>query len=248
MTSGQKITAGLVIFFVLLVGVNSFISKSVQDNAPVVRPPVPIQETEVQSQSTNPEVLPGLTVPAGIVRRNRVIPGDEYEESTFYRDGQVIARQRIVAGEVVDQQGVIPDGKVYVMDDYQNTRGEEFYEGGKKSGRTKLYYDNGVLKKETVYVAGEVVETKEYFNTGAIHITQDRRDARQIPGEAEIGVGKVYFPDGKVRYEWNQTRGKPQGFKKSYNGDGELVQEITLDQRGQIIEIIEKGQKVFPKS
>jgi antitoxin component YwqK of YwqJK toxin-antitoxin module len=51
-----------------------------------------------------------------------------------------------------------------------------------------------------------------------------------------VGIGKLYWPNGKLKYEWHLTRRDPIGYKKSYNKEGELRHAVFYDEFNNQIE------------
>jgi len=170
-----------------------------------------------------------------IIRRSRVVLGGDYLEDVFFQDGQVIARQRISANGVDEKVGEIPDGKIKFFDESNGTYGEEYYHDGKKSGLVRTYYNDGRINSEAEYYNGSLLTKKEYYKSGIVRFTVDYADALYNKDEVEVGVGKVYFSDGTLKYEWSLTRNGPPNFKKSYNRNGELTLEINYDEEGRLL-------------
>ena len=196
--------------------------------------------------TTTPEVIPVARVKempkkkhlAGeVVRKNRLVPGMNFEESTFYIGDQEIARQKIVGEKVVETGGEIPDGKVKFFDEYHNTYGEEFYHKGKKHGVADTYYQNGELKSSAEYFLGTLILTKEFYRDGTVRMEENYQDAMEFPDDPnrETGMGKVYFPDGTLKYEWDFVKNNTMNYKKSYNRNGELTLELYYDKNGDLL-------------
>jgi len=238
----KSVSIIVVIVFGLMI-FNIWVSRSLRDNLSEHRSPASLAPESAPALTAAPVVASAsdVRISGPVNRRNQVIPGDDYEESVFYVGDKEIARQKIMAGVVVQQTGTIPDGKITVEDDYKGSRGEEYYKDGKKFGTARLYYENGTLRQEMVYAEGKVITKREFFNTGAIHIEEDFRDALDIPNEREVGIGKVYFSDGRtIRYEWNLTKTNKRGFKRAYNEDGQLIAESYFDSRGKMISPVKR--------
>ena len=191
---------------------------------------------EEPNQMTRSLLSPQPSSNQEIIRRSRVVVGEDYLEDIFFQNGQVIARQRISANGVYEKVGEIPDGKVKFFDESKGTYGEENYHYGKKSGIIRTYYNDGQLNSEAEYFNGKLLTQKEYYKSGVLRFSVDYADAPYNRDEVEVGVGKVYFPDGTLKYEWNLTRNSPPGFKKSYNRNGELTFEANYDEEGRLIE------------
>lgn len=224
MTDIKKFIMGALSIYVVILlinGVLSFVRPSSDDAAPVFK-----ARTEDRA--------PKKKYAGEIVRKNRVVSGMDFEESVFYAGNEEIARQKIIHGKVVETSGKIPDGKVHFIDEYRNTHGEEFYSRGRKQGPALTYYQDGKLKAESQYLLGELTYHKEFYNDGAVRMEENYEDALLFPDEPtrETGIGKVYFPDGKVKYEWSFAKSNPTNFKKSYNRNGELTLELYFDRDG----------------
>src|SRR3989338_1609331 len=172
-----------------------------------------------------------------VVRKNRLVPGMDFEESTFYVGTQEIARQKIVGGKIMETTGDIPDGKVKFIDEYLHTYGEEFYLKGKKHGLVETYYEGGKPKSSSNYLFGKLMAKKEFYGDGALRMEEDFEDAIFFAGEPdrETGVGKVYFRDGTLKYEWSFTNTSPSNYKKSYDQTGALTLELFYDKDGNLI-------------
>ena len=64
----------------------------------------------------------------------------------------------------------------------------------------------------------------------------DYRDARlDMKDEKENGIGRLYYPDGVLKYEWYFTN-SGKAYRKSYNPDGTLRVEFYYDRFGKLIE------------
>ncbi len=164
-----------------------------------------------------------------IVKKLKFSPGRDYMEGFFYIGDNIIASQKIVADKVVEQNGSIPDGKVEVINEEDETYGEEYYRDNKINGVSRIYYSDGKLKREAVYSFGKLTKVKDYFKSGTPQMEVDYSDAKDIAGQKETGIGKLYFRDGKLKYEWDITESNERGYKKSYNNDGEVTSSIYYD-------------------
>jgi antitoxin component YwqK of YwqJK toxin-antitoxin module len=170
-----------------------------------------------------------------VVRKDRLSPGREYVESVFYLDGREIGRQNIADDKVVESSGEIPDGKVDFVNEFKKTYGVEYYAQGKKDGPSKTYFADGRLNAEAYYRRGELLRKTEYYNDGGIRLEVNYEDARKDTDAKENGVGKVYYRDGTLKYEWHLTNSENVGFKKSYTQDGELRAVVYFDENGQMM-------------
>ncbi len=178
-----------------------------------------------------------------VTKKSWVVRGSDYIESVFYLGNQEIAREKTSVKGIYDQTGEIPNGKVTFSDEGNKTYGEEYYQSGKKDGEAKTFYENGQLKTEAYYKDGVLQTTKEYYNDGHLRFEGDYTDARDSKDYKEAGIGKLYFKDGKLKYEWHFTQTDKVGFRKAYNQNGELVYEAYYDEDGKLIEEHKGGQE-----
>lgn len=169
----------------------------------------------------------------GIIKRVRVQRGGDYTEGFFYRGDEEFAREKSTAQGKIEQYGKIPDGKVILVDENNNVYGEEYYRWGKRDGASKTYCSDGTLSVESLYELGELKTQKEYYRDGKLRLEVDYRDARK--GDREVGIGKLYYRNGVLKYEWHLTNSDARGFKKSYNTDGSLRAETYYDADGKMI-------------
>ena len=213
-----------VLFVALIVWVQSQTSKITKEEEPA-----PVVATSVVQEAPK-------KIPVGeVVRRTRVQRASDYIENIFYVGDEVIARQMVYADGRMDQEGKIPNGPVKFFDEYQQTYGVEYYYDGKKHGTIKTYSQDGTLKSEAEYVYGQLVKNKEYYSSGLVRFEFDSSDAIISGDQREVGIGKLYYPDGKLKYEWNLTRTNKGGYKRSYNQDGTLRAESFFDENGQFL-------------
>lgn len=171
-----------------------------------------------------------------IVRKDRLSPGRDYIESIFYLDETEVARQKIVNEKVVESNGEVPQGRVDFIDEYRKTYGVEHYTRGEKDGSSQAYFANGQLNIEAYYQRGKLLRKKEYYNDGGIRLEVNYEDARDDAAEKETGIGKVYYRDGTLKYEWQMINSQKTGFKKSYNQDGNLRAAFYFDENGHPVE------------
>ena len=163
-------------------------------------------------------------------------PDRSFELSIFYQGGEEIARHRVDRkGALYDQTGIIPDGKVKFVNETNETYGAEIYKDGKRHGPMKAFYKDGILMQESYYQFGRLVTSKEYFHNGTLRMEVDYSDAREYDDGRDVGTGKVYSQDGRLKYEWKLTNTDPVGYQKSYNRQGALTGEVYFDGSGNII-------------
>lgn len=171
-----------------------------------------------------------------IMRKDRLSPGRDYQESIFYLNDTEVARQKIVNEKVVESSGEIPEGRVDFLDESKKTYGTDYYLQGKKSGPSLTYFPDGRSNIEAYYQWGKLLWKREYYNDGGIRLEVNYEDAREQSGEKETGAGRVYYRDGTIKYEWNLTNSEKIGFKKSYSQDGRLRAAFYFDEYGQPVE------------
>lgn len=169
------------------------------------------------------------------VRKDRLSPGRDYVESVFYLDEKEIGRQKIIDEKVMESNGEIPEGRVDFVNEFKGTQGVEYYVRGQKDGPSKTYFTGGQLNAEAYYRKGKLLRKKEYYNDGGIRLEINYEDARKDIDAKETGVGKVYYREGTLKYEWHLTNSEKIGFKKSYNQDGELRAAFYFDENGQLM-------------
>lgn len=206
----------------------------------ITKPPQPAPSARIvpeDTSATKQESSPRRRKPGEkIMRKDRLSPGRDYLEGTFYINDMEVARQRIVNEKVVETSGEIPEGKVDFVNESQKTYGTDYYLQGKKSGPSLTYFPDGRSNIEAYYQWGKLLWKREYYNDGGIRLEVNYEDAREQSGEKERGAGRVYYRDGTIKYEWNLTNSEKVGFKKSYSQDGELRAASYFDEHGQPVE------------
>ena len=216
-----------------LVRLNRWIQAQVSDiteqPAPMaaVEPP-PVEKTEI----------PKLKKRHGeVIRKTRLAPERTFERSIFYQGGEEIARHKVSRrGMIYDQTGKIPDGKVKFINETDHTYGVEYYRGGVRNGPARTNYRDGPLKYEIKYQYGKVMTRREYFYDGILKMEEDYTDARDYDDSREVGIGKLYTRDGRVKYEWYIVNSDPVGYRKSYDRKGRLTAAIYYDQDGNLVQ------------
>ncbi len=174
-----------------------------------------------------------------VTRRTHVERGSDVIESVFLKGHQEIARQTVAKDGKVTQSGRIPDGLVKFYDDFNNTYGEEHYRYNRKHGIVKTFYYDGQLKSEEKFGDGTLILSKEYYNTGVLRLEVNYENASDFFDQTEIGVGKLYFPSGVLKYEWSFTKNSKFHFRKAYHRNGQLRVETYYDQDGNVTKDIE---------
>ena len=169
---------------------------------------------------------------ADIVRKTSVVRGEDYMQSTFLKDNKPIASLKTNVDGNYDAKGTIPDGKVLFENSYNKTHGEEYYRDGKKHGRSRTYYASGELAAEAEYQYGKLIRETQYYKDGGKRFEVDYSNARDW--------GKLYYHNGKLKYEWNITTSLARGYKKAYNTDGSLRYTAYYDEKGHITQEIKE--------
>ena len=154
----------------------------------------------------------------------------------YFTPNTIIDRLKNVNDKVVESSGEITEGRVDFFDESKKTYGIEYYVEGKKSGPSRTYFADGRSNIEAYYQWGKLLWKREYYNDGGIRLEVNYEDAREQTGNKERGVGRVYYRDGTIKYEWNLTNSEKIGFKKSYNQDGALRAAFYFDEYGQPVE------------
>jgi antitoxin component YwqK of YwqJK toxin-antitoxin module len=169
-----------------------------------------------------------------ITRKTDVVRGADYYHSVFYRGDKQIADQKHTSKDgILDHKGETINGRVKFSDDYRHTHGEEYYRKGKMNGEALTYYEDGQLKKESFFLTGKLIRSREYYNNGKLRFEVDYDNALTTVSSDEIGIGKLYYMDGTIKYEWDFRFGNRRNFRKSYNRKGELTFEAYYDEHGE---------------
>lgn len=192
-------------------------------------PAAPAVQSKTLPTAASTESLSGE-----VTRTTIVVRGRDYLENIFYRGGEEIARIKEFNDGTFEFSGEIPDGKVRFKDEYAGTYGEEFYQDGKRQGSAQTYFSDGRLKSTSEYLYGRLIRKKEYYPGGLLRFEVDYSDARDYDDD-EVGIGKLYFPNGELKYEWRLINRESRGFKKSYNQDGTLRAVTYFDGKGEPI-------------
>jgi antitoxin component YwqK of YwqJK toxin-antitoxin module len=213
----------LVVLFIFIAIANYFIEKASEQKVKVVTvKPAPPPEAPV--------------IPEGeVIRKIHLDPNRQFFESIFYVGDTEIARYKNTGEEIYDVTGTIPDGLVKFVNAFTSTYGEEYYRNGKRNGPYKEYYDEGKIQREAEYRMGQLMKNKDYFIDGKVKLEQDSEDALMTLKSRESGVGKTYYRDGTVMFEWNITNHGAERFTRAYNIKGQLVEERQFDKTGKLI-------------
>jgi antitoxin component YwqK of YwqJK toxin-antitoxin module len=225
-----------ILFVILIAGLfflNQWIQKRVGDIVENPNQEIPVQPVPPEEVG---KIAPQKRLTGEVFKKIYMAPDRSFEQGIFYQDGQEIARHRVTRqGKIYDQTGTIPDGKVQFVSETNETYGAEFYKDGQRHGPMKVYYKDGALRQEAYYQFGKLVTSREYAHDGSLRMEVDYSDAREYDDGRDVGVGKVYFRDGRIKYEWKLTKTDPVGWQKSYNRTGALTGEVYFDGHGDII-------------
>lgn len=197
---------------------------------------VPVENPHSEESQVSMEN--SLTNEGGIIRMTRLDDqGGENLVSDIFRGSDKIAEFKEFEDKIFDVKGEIPEGKVNFTNTVYNTYGEENYEKGQRQGLFKEYFkDNNQLKRKVKYYYGKQISVEEYYYDGVLRMEAQMQEAMWEEGEKSKGVGKLYYPDGKLRSEWDFTNTDLGGYVKSYDKDGVMESELKYDTEGNLIE------------
>ncbi|MFC1704181.1 toxin-antitoxin system YwqK family antitoxin [Candidatus Omnitrophota bacterium] len=194
-----------------------------------------VQQVSLVTQAVE-EPQPKNTIDSQVEPIRKVLrKGGGYTENIFYQGNEEISREKIDVDGNITQKGKIPDGKVEFAYRERGTYGEEYYKWGKKHGPSYEYFDDGQVRIEAYYRLGVLQTVREYYSDGSLRLEADYRDARDYKINNESGEGKVYFSNGKVKYEWRFTKSYATGRRRTYNQTGKLRHEAYYDENGNVI-------------
>lgn len=236
--TNNKNFTGFIIGFILiafiagLVMVNNWLQKETSD---IVAHSINTSTIKPLPSPQKKELVPKKRI-GEVIRKTRLAPERTFEISVFYQGGDEIARHKVAKDMTYDNEGEIPDGRVKFINESNKTYGAEFYRGGRRHGPAKVYYRDGPLKREMEYQYGRLIKNKEYYHDETLRMEEDFTDAREYNDNREVGIGKVYFRDGTLKYEWFMVNSEPTGFNRSYDTRGRLVYEVLFDEYGQIVQ------------
>ncbi len=173
-----------------------------------------------------------------ITKTLRLNPNRTYYDVVFLEDGEAFSQCKSVDRKIYDCTQDIPNGPVEFINKTKNTHGKEYYRDNKLDQSYREYYLDGQMRRESEYFLGALIKNKEYFSDGIVSKQEDFEDALWIPDSknTEIGVGKVYFRDGSLMYEWSLTSQGKGGYAKSYDRNGRMVAAKYFDENGKLID------------
>lgn len=159
------------------------------------------------------------------------------EEGTareYAKDGSVITLIEYKKGYIISSENInrtregLKHGTWKEFYPNENLKIEENYSYGKKHGYFKEYYDDGNLKKITKYINDVLIE-----------------DAPEL---ASYDVKTDYYKNGKVKIVQSYKDNIPEGIRREYSPEGEIVKSYIF-RNGIIIGegiVDEKGMKQGP--
>jgi len=219
---------GLIVFMIIL---NVVIMSQMKDKPKPA--PVVFAVEEPVEHTVRREKPKGIFTQKEWLDMNR-----EYRECVIYADGTEVARFKINVHnhKMFDRTGEIPDETIPFEDIYSGVTGTVTYHNNLRHGPYVELFDNKRVAKEMYFYRDKIRTLKEYFYDGRVRMDVDYTDAIVAINDPEVGVGKVYARDGVLKYEWNLTNTNPNRYKKSYNIDGQLVETMTFDSYGKMLE------------
>ncbi len=192
------------------------------------------------AQKKDPEVQAQAVAVMGhsILRVERKDSKADYTESVILIEKEEVARFKIKNGKMTDLTGEIPKEKIKFVNKWQGTYGFEYYQGNKRHGAFEEYYNNGNIKEEAEYSDGRLLTQSTYFLDGGLRMEQDFTEARFMAmriafGNLEyVGIGKIYRPDGSVKFEWQIVDNSESNYTRVYNTQGAVIEEKHFDAQG----------------
>lgn len=224
-----------IIIIILSVGglaiFNHWLQRQVGDivDHPVNTSTVPPVSSPVQEEKNSKPKRSGE-----VIRKTRLAPERTFERSIFYQGGEEIARHKVSrkGGIAYDHTGDIPNGLVKFINETNRTYGAEYYQNNLRHGPGRTNYKDGQLKSESNYQHGKLITRKEYYIDGVLKMEEDYSDAREFMDKRGTGIGKTYWRDGTIKFEWYMVNSDPVGYNKSYNIKGSLTSAVYFDEFG----------------
>jgi antitoxin component YwqK of YwqJK toxin-antitoxin module len=203
-----------------------------------------------------------------VVRIVKPLPSSvEYpEEISFYLGNKLLATHKIgFDGNVVKEEGQIPDGIVYEGFPSKKIKMECFYAANRLDGLMKVYNEQGSLTEESNWKDGKRDGVRHtYFSKGTL-----KGEERWVNGKREgdvkyydrehrlrresvykndklSGPYKIYYENGKTKFELFNLNGKRDDLNQEFYPDGtlavewkykegRLISEKRFDQQGNLI-------------
>ena len=231
---------GILAAFIMLAVFGQMVTKEIDKLTEAPPPAIPFTQTA----DIKKEVASGAsgTAPISALRVERRPPQEEYSESVILVDKKEVARFKTKDGEMFDVTGQIPGGKIKFVNEEEDTYGFEYYREGERDGEYTEYYNNDKLKTEATYRRGRLIYRTVYFRNGTLYMQEDYSSAsrflglRLFKGLKEAGTGKIYQPDGSLRYEWSFLDDSEKNFNKTYDNKGNLLDAHYYNSQGDLLE------------
>jgi antitoxin component YwqK of YwqJK toxin-antitoxin module len=229
------------LFLIVLVISIVLVNKWIESSLGVIKKEEPKKVVEVVEVVEVKKVEePKIEIHKGglVKRRSMLEPNRRFTENIITFNGVEVARYKNINDQVFEFEGEIPDGRGEFVNKTTDTYGEEYYLKGKRDGDFKEYYKNGQMRREAFYKEGKCIKSKEYFSDGILRLEEDLSDALWAGENKNRGMGKTYYRDGTLMYEWSLTNKGNGGYARSYNIKGKLANEKIFDAFGNV-----KGDK-----
>jgi len=107
-------------------------------------------------------------------------------------------------------------------------KSETAYKGEKKDGIQKLYYKNGVIESELVFVAGEMLSEKQFSESGTLFEVTIRNIKTEITKTTYMNS----ITGNLIHEETCFCDGENIGPEKYYDESGTLTRQILHDGKG----------------
>lgn len=138
--------------------------------------------------------------------------------------------------ETINYSAGKKNGLRVLYDSLANKIREENYINDTLVGPFKTYFSNGQLKEVGEFVAGKKSgEVIEYGEDGRV-VSRKEFDEGYLKDEVKInrydanghktGLWVSTYPDGTIKNETKYIHGKPDGYSKSYNKSGSLIESV----------------------
>lgn len=230
----QKFFIGFIFLCLFLIVV---LDKQIADNLKSPQPStVPTGAT-----TAGEEARPNHLSPVAL-RIERKASGADFTESMILVNQEKVAQFTAKDDQVFDSDGEIPDGKIRFVNEEENTYGFEHYQDGQREGKYVEYYNTGRLKTEAAYHQGQLVQLKNYSYDGDLRLEADYKAtywlSKMLPSSRNkyLGMGKLYRPDGSLKYEWSFVDDSDRNFTKTYNGNGEVAGIDYYNEQGELVD------------
>lgn len=163
-------------------------------------------------------------------------PTGELKKQLTYEDGKEVgvAYEFSKEGEVITEE-VYEDGFLKERDEFNR-----YDENGKKTGKWREFYPNGVLKSEVQFKDGEMNGLKKEYNKKGKLVDISKMIDDSVSTNSDdivlIELYKEYYPSGKVRLVGGISNGLKSGIYREYSQEGELVNGYIYEKDTMIAE------------